>query len=394
VKGALALALSAAILIGAVVDWTPRSWRIAVAMAAITAVAALWALFAREIRWPRQMIVVVPLAAWGILQLALHASVVPYRTEHNAAIWAMCGVTFFLASQIICDRTTRRLFVDVLLWGSTALAILAILQFYSAPRTVFWIFPADAGIAGTFHYRNQFAAFMELMAPFALRRILYGNPVGGAICFSAMLGAVLTSASRTGVILMAGELILFLLIALLRRQSTSMPGLRTIVLVLFAAGAALVAGTERTTVRFGQSLSTDVRVPLTGSTLRMIEERPWFGFGMGTWPAVYPRFASFDMALIANEAHDDWLQWTSEGGIPFTLLMAALVIWIAVPAIDSVWGLGLLVVMAHSSVDYLLREPVLGFAWFAVAGAVAGTSQARGEDRQETRQELQPIEEG
>jgi len=74
--------------------------------------------------------------------------------------------------------------------------------------------------------------------------------------------------------------------------------------------------------------------------------------------------------VIANEAHDDWLQWATEGGIPFALLLAALTLWLARPGIESVWGLGLLIVMAHSAVDYLLREPALGFVWFALAGAV------------------------
>src|SRR5580658_3075427 len=38
----LAVALAAAILGGILVDWTPRSWRITVAIAALTIVAGLW----------------------------------------------------------------------------------------------------------------------------------------------------------------------------------------------------------------------------------------------------------------------------------------------------------------------------------------------------------------
>jgi hypothetical protein len=51
--------------------------------------------------------------------------------------------------------------------------------------------------------------------------------------------------------------------------------------------------------------------------------------------------------------------------------MAALVVWIAKPAIQSVWGLGVLSVMVHSYVDYPIREPALSFLWFAMAGAVS-----------------------
>jgi O-antigen ligase len=228
---------------------------------------------------------------------------------------------------------------------------------------------------GTFHYKNQFAAFMELMAPIALWRILYRNPVAGAICYAAMLGATLTSTSRTGLVLIAAELVGFLLMVLLGRRAHSDAVLRVGILVVFAAGAAVVAGTQQTTVRFEQDPSADVRAPLNASTIRMVRERPWFGFGMGTWPAAYQRFATFDMALIANEGHDDWLQWASEGGVPFALLMAALALWLTKPAVRSLWGLGLLVVLVHSAADYLLRDPALGFAWFGLAGAVSRSAR-------------------
>jgi O-antigen ligase len=105
--------------------------------------------------------------------------------------------------------------------------------------------------------------------------------------------------------------------------------------------------------------------------LKLIAERPWFGYGMGTWRAVYPRAATFDMALLANEAHNDWAQWTSDGGIPFSLLILALVIGVAKPATRSIWGLGVLSVMVHSCFDYPIREPALSFLWFALAGAVS-----------------------
>jgi hypothetical protein len=104
----------------------------------------------------------------------------------------------------------------------------------------------------------------------------------------------------------------------------------------------------------------------------MIKARPWLGYGMGAWRPVYPQFARFDLASVANEAHDDWLQWAAEGGIPFAGLMALLGISLVRPAVRSVWGLGFPVVLLHSFVDYVLREPALAFLWFAVGGALCG----------------------
>ena len=33
-----------------------------------------------------------------------------------------------------------------------------------------------------------------------------------------------------------------------------------------------------------------------------------------------PHYAIVDIGAYANQAHNDWLQWTAEGGIPFGLL--------------------------------------------------------------------------
>ena len=50
--------------------------------------------------------------------------------------------------------------------------------------------------------------------------------------------------------------------------------------------------------------------------VRMAQSHPWFGIGLGTWPIVYPSYALIDTGSFANQAHNDWLQWTAEGGIP------------------------------------------------------------------------------
>ena len=96
----------------------------------------------------------------------------------------------------------------------------------------------------------------------------------------------------------------------------------------------------------------------------MVPLHPWFGSGMGTWPVLFPRFATFDSNVYVNEAHNDWAQWTAEGGIPFTLLLAALAFSLVRPAFRSVWGLGVIGVLSHSFVDYPLREPALMFLFF------------------------------
>ena len=47
----------------------------------------------------------------------------------------------------------------------------------------------------------------------------------------------------------------------------------------------------------------------------------WFGFGLGSWPWAYPRYAIIDPVLFANHAHNDWAEWAADGGLPFALLI-------------------------------------------------------------------------
>jgi len=52
------------------------------------------------------------------------------------------------------------------------------------------------------------------------------------------------------------------------------------------------------------------------SALRMARERPWMGFGLGTFQFVYPAYAVTDFGLFVDHAHNDWAEWVAEGGLP------------------------------------------------------------------------------
>jgi hypothetical protein len=92
---------------------------------------------------------------------------------------------------------------------------------------------------------------------------------------------------------------------------------------------------------------------------------------------VYPAYARLDNGLVANHAHNDWAEWAAEGGLPFLALLGLIAIWSVRPAADSLWGLGIPAVFAHSLVDYPLREPALAAMLFAMLGALA--ARARGD---------------
>jgi O-Antigen ligase len=365
--------LAAALLAGILVSWTPRYWQTTVSMAGITILALLWGAAGEGLSWPVELILVVPAGVWGLLQLAFHTTAIPVLTLRNSLLWVMSAVVFFLASQILRRRGGLTLFLDVILWVSTFLAVAEMIQSFFHPVRVFGLIPAEDSVVGTMLYKNHFAAFMELCAPVALWKVKEGRVMPGALCFAAMFGATITSLSRAGSAMVTAELVVFLGFMIFSRSMPAKSLLAVVtVLIVCAAGAASVVGTGVIWRRFQEANAYHFRGQLTRSTLLMIREHPWFGSGMGTWRSLYPRFAFFDDALLANEAHNDLAQWASDGGLPFLGLMTALVAMLSKRALESVWALGVISVFIHCYVDYALRSAALSFLWFALAGGVVG----------------------
>lgn len=367
----LAIPFAVALLSGVLVAWTPRYWREAVPIAAISLVAVIWAFLARRVELPRQTILIVAIAVWGPMQLLLHLTRVPWPTTQRSVEWAMSGVCFVLGSQILRWHRNLQAFLDLMLWVMTALAVEAMLQMYLSPGRVFGFIPAGDYVVGTLYYKNQFAAMMEMAGPIALWKVYNGRTVSGGICFGAMFAAAITSESRMGVILMLAEFLIFLVLMVTGRKMPAKSFAAVMaVLALLVVGASLVAGTETIWNRLREPDAYALRRTLRNTTAKMIPGHPWLGSGLGTWPNEYPAFATYDANVYVNEAHNDWAQWASEGGIPFALVIAALTIWVGGPSLRSVWGLGILSVMIHSWVDYPLRDPAIAFLWFGMAGAL------------------------
>jgi O-antigen ligase len=194
---------------------------------------------------------------------------------------------------------------------------------------------------------------------------------------AAMFAATIAAVSRAGVVIIVSELIAILLLAWLRGL---MPAGKLWKTVVWAAGLSVVlaaaVGWQVTLQKFREPEPYRVRRELLFSSLAMMADRPWTGFGLGTWPAVYPAYARFDNGLAANHAHNDWAEWAAEGGLPFVALLAMLAFWSVRPGLDSLWGIGVPAVMAHSLVDYPLREPALAVLLFLMLGALAGRAAA------------------
>jgi O-antigen ligase len=367
------------LIAAAVVAWSPRYWPVALLHVGAFGLGILWLgwnlAHSCTWKWDRLFLPMSIAGVWGALQLASGTTVYPFPTSRALLYWSANAVLMFLGAQFLREKPIRGSFLAGLVYFSGAIAVIGILQYYTSPGRIYWTFPLTlhAKAVGPFVYRNQFAALIELTLPPALYRVMdeRRDQWVFAMLSAVMVAVVVATASRAGTLLVAIEMTLMFVLGWLR----GLVSRRTMALVFgqvlaLALVFTLVAGFQDVWSRFHESNPYALRGKLTASTLRMIGTRPIMGYGLGTWQTVYPEFATFDNSLFANEAHNDWAQWTAEGGVPFGMALALVALGAALLAWRTLWGLGVVFVLLHSFIDYPMREPVIGAILFVLIGAM------------------------
>jgi O-antigen ligase len=312
------------------------------------------------------------IAASGFVQLAFGATVDGYATLDASLRMAAFAATFVASAALF---STAQLVDDLLAALSRfgfVIAILGVLAYYTSPGKILWIFPSPyPDTWGFFLSRNNFAQFLELALPPALWRARFGT-TSGILIAAVILAGGIASASRAGAILLLLETLVCMI--LLRRVSSDVYRgyMSRRSLWTFAATSltfAAIAGASQLWSRLHAPDPFEYRREFAHSTLAMIAERPWRGFGLGTFAVVYPAFAEFDPGAAVAHAHNDWLEWSAEGGVPFAATWFLLAIALLRPAVRSVWGIGLVAVLLHALVDFPFARFGIGVWFFMLAGA-------------------------
>ena len=223
---------------------------------------------------------------------------------------------------------------------------------------------------GPFLSRNNFAQFMELVFPVALWLACSAEDRLTYMWMSAvMLACGLASSSRAGAALLVLEALGVFLLVRPRPSRRLVAG--------FAAGAivfAALAGGDTLIQRFDDSDPLQYRREIYASSLAMIAERPWTGYGLGTFATVYPEFATFDAGAVVEHAHNDWLEWAGEGGWPYAATWLLLAVAAARPALRSIWGVGIVAVFLHALVDYPFARFGVAAWLFLLVGALENST--------------------
>jgi len=383
----LSAALACLLAFGILTLWIPAQWPVSIVQTGIYALTGLWLLGAAAAGFPLRLhVLLIPVAGaavWGCVQLAAGTTIYRWATEVAVLDWFTRLAVLFLAYQLFSEERLRERFLGWALWFGFAISVLAVLQRFTAPDRVFWLFDVPPGgvTMGPFVYHNQYAAFIELLLPLALAGALHERDWRRAVAAGVMIASVVAAVSRAGTALVLLEtIVVFALVSRRRRLDRRSVALAAATTVLIAVVFAASVGWGPLREKFDREDQLSERRNLYASTIEMAGDRPLMGFGLGTWATAYPPYATFDDGLRDNQAHNDWLQWASEGGLPMLALMLAMAGLLVRPALRSVWGVGLLAVLVHCLVDYHFQQrPVFGYWWFAMAGLVGSlTAQHHG----------------
>jgi len=373
-----AKALAGLLFVSVLTVWIVDRWSVSLFEAGVFALAGLWSV--RMMICPYAIRVspaLVPLAgvlSIGLLQLLIGQTVSRWETWNALLKWSVYGMAFCLGLQIGPSSAVRAPFRRAIFYFGFGLSVISILQFFTSPGKIFWLFESGYhnDVLGPFVNHDHYAAFIELLLPIALFEALAEprRTLLGAAAAASMLASVFAGASRAGSVLVIAETAAVLLLASRR----GLPGARKafLSLVTFALLFTAIAGVTHLWQRFQEPDPYRERRGMLISAVAMTSARPWTGFGLGNFENAYPGYAVFDSGALVDHAHNDWAEWAAEGGLPFVGCLLCIAACAVRPAVQSIWGVGVLSVFLHSCVDYPMQKPALALWAFVLLGVVMG----------------------
>jgi O-antigen ligase len=247
---------------------------------------------------------------------------------------------FFAATLVFVDTPHRlRIIVRTIAVFGFVLAVFGLTQSFTSPTKIYWVRDlAQSTAFGPFINRHHFAGYMELTLAIPLG-LLFSGAIEGEkkllyIFAVAMMGiALILTNSRGGIISLVAEVLFLVVIAGVRRKhqareteerqsrsrSVVVRAALALALVIGILGGTVMLGGEGALTRFVGTVNTED--PTTGRahfwsvTLDIIRAHPFVGTGLGAFGVVYTRYDSRNGLFRLEQAHNDYLQILSDGGV-------------------------------------------------------------------------------
>ncbi len=324
----------------------PRSHRLAaVILAALLAVQLVpLPLLVRRLVEPG--LAAVLRSGWAPLSIA------PWATLQSAAALAVAAILALTAARMAATRSGLPLLLSLMASTGAVLALLGLATEHGLPGSVLLIRAntVGGGPYGPFLNDNHFALAVELTLPAALALLAAAArhlPLHGE---ARRRGTVMLLAASVATIIGAAALLrcgsrggaLFLLLGLLltlplwsrRRRQTQW---RWLVLALIIAAGTSVFAWNRLPIlqdRFNElfvvhGVEGNTRWDLWAGTVRLWLKSPIVGTGLGSYRYAIGLTKPPTGTMSLEQAHNDWLEWLSDGGVVAAAAVALLLVGLA-----------------------------------------------------------------
>jgi O-antigen ligase len=394
-SGICALLIFAVLAYGAVETWSESILEIG------AAVLFLWWGFlvvrgnAEEIRWSPVLWPLAGLELLSILQLVARLTVYPYLTKLELLRFTSYLLLLFLLVQAFRRPRHWRNFAWFLLLFGFAVAVFGILQDLTSNGKLYWFRMMRYGgnPFGPYVNRNHFAGLMELIIPMGLAMLAVPGVRRQQLPFVALLaalpaGALFLSASRGGIAAFGCEVVILIILLWMRRGEKRQ--LFTFVVALLLAGGLVTwLGVGQVIARFSQIQNAEVtearRISMSRDALRIFEDHPWVGTGLGTIISVYPAYESMYDGYTVDHVHNDHFELLAEtgiiGGLCWVSFIGLLVFFgmknlsahqdPIVCAVQMGALVGCAGLLIHSFMDFNLHIPANALLFYLLAGLAA-----------------------
>ena len=345
-----------------------------------------------------------------LAQIAFGRSADGYVTKYEALQYASYGIVLLIAAECIREERARKIFALVLIVFGGSYAFFALAQQLTSTAKIFWVHTPQFGgsVYGSYVDHAHYAGLMEMLVPFPLV-VTMGHLVRGekraliAFCAVLMASTIFLCGSRGGMIAFVLQLVLFAALVLVQRRNPrvalGLVGMCVLVLCFL-----VVVGKGEILGRLGD-LRPGIRLDISKDCWKMFLRRPVSGWGLGTFPTVYPGYRSFYTNDFINEAHNDYAQLLVESGV----LGFGAMIWFLIllyrtglprsrrwefkwdGAVSLAALLGCTGIVFHSFVDFNLQIPANAAVFYALCALAA--SKLPRSSGSERRRSMEPGDE-
>ena len=330
------------------------------------------------------------------------------------------ALVYALTIQLLSNPQTLKKTVDIAVFLSLGVTLVAILQNFSSPDRIYWFraVPENAHPFGPWINPNQFSGYIEMLSPLALALFLFYKPrirsdaswrervvnlftqPGSNRYFYYGFGSILlvvavfVSLCRGGIISVTLASMAFVILYSTKKLHRARLTLLLVICCVFLAVSWF--GWDIVLAEFNHGFDRegqirDGRTVLWRDSLNIIRDFPVLGSGFGTFQFIYPSYTTLPGHSFFVHAHNDYMELLTDGGVVGFLFAS----WFVTAVLRHGWKMlrtrrdqyavligigsmsGIFAMLMHSITDFNMHNGAVGLYFFFLCGLLVASVNVR-----------------